>query len=112
MSKSKRTVALTIAIVAAILLSSALLVPMMNVSAAPALTDQEKRDLAALYAPVLKFNSGEQVFPVDVSYYRRCDLKEAVGSSSVLVTSTPSATTLADTPIRPGTTISTIAPAT
>jgi|ADurb_Met_03_Slu_FD_contig_123_11978_length_3458_multi_3_in_0_out_0_4 hypothetical protein len=95
MSKSKRTVALTIAIVAAILLSSALLVPMMNVSAAPALTDQEKRDLAALYAPVLKFNSGEQVFPVDVSYFiDRCDLKEAVGSSSVLVTSTPSATTL------------------
>lgn len=92
---SKRTAALTIVIVAAILLSSALLAPTMNAAAAPALTDQEKQDLAALYAPTLKFNSGEQVFPVDVSYFiDRCDLKEAVGSSSVLLTAAPGATTL------------------
>ncbi len=54
------------------------------------LTSEQESTLAEKYAPTLQFHGGEEVFPVNVTYYiDNCNLNESVADTAVLLTADP-----------------------
>jgi hypothetical protein len=63
---------------------------------AVSLTSEQEGTLAEKYAPTLYFHSGEEVFPVNVSYFiDNSNLNESVLETAVLLTANPTAAGLA-----------------
>ena len=81
-------------ILAMVLVATCLLVP--GSSTAVSLTPTQEAELAERYAPTMYFHGGEEVFPVDVSYFiTNSDLRESVDETSTLVNEDPSTVNLA-----------------
>ena len=72
-----------------LLLSSETLVP-APVTKAALVSDATAQGLADRFKPVLFFEQGEKVFPVNVEYYLQfCNLNQSLGSNVALVIPAP-----------------------
>ena len=79
------------------MLSTILLTPAASAAGGVVLTAADKNDLAAKYAPTMYFHGGEEVYPVNVTYFiSSSNLNESVNDVAVLLNAAPNTTSLGD----------------